>query len=488
MYKLFFMNTVLQTISLLIITGLSQTIQSQTQSGPFTVTGAGYSTAVVTDYQCVGLNPANLGWKRNSNLMNFGAGEGTISIYSEPLKRTLVNELFSPSTKFTDEERQEAVQNFTETKLQFEGNVSGVGISFQDDKIGGFGFAIKERIVWDSFLNEQSADLLFNGYNSSYFDTIQIDAETGDSIGISLDPEYVTKLFNNTYLEMLWFREYNLSYGRSILKNDKFTLFGGIGFKYIRGYSVFNYSYKDGVIDAYSALNPTLGVDYDTYSPSEIENNEFQSVGTGWGLDFGVSALLYNKLRLALTLTDLGQIKWDGNVYEGEDAFLNDIESSGLDNYNIFELDDNVAFDHFKWGGWKGLENKTTKLPTNFRFGGAYLLKEKYEFGSEFYFPVNEVPGSYDKLIFGVGTRLQPVKWFRGSIGVVAGGATGTNVPMGISFFPFNNSSFSWEIGLAVRDITSYFSQNNPTVSLAIGLLRFSFGQSSNGQEEVSTD
>ena len=74
--------------------------------------------------------------------------------------------------------------------------------------------------------------------------------------------------------------------------------YGGIGIKYIGGYSVFNYSYKDGVIKAYSALNPTLNVDYDTHSPSEIENNEYQSVGSGWGLDFGVSALLFNKLRL----------------------------------------------------------------------------------------------------------------------------------------------------------------------------------------------
>ena len=177
-----------------------------------------------------------------------------------------------------------------------------------------------------------------------------------------------------------------------------------------------------------------------------------------------------------MALTDVGQIKWDGNVYEGEDATLNDIETSGLDNYNIFELDDNVAFDHLKWGGWTGLESKTTKFPTNLRFGGAYLLKEKFEFGTEFYFPINDVPGSYDKVIFGLGTRIMPVKWFRGSIGVVAGGATGTNIPVGISFFPFNNNSFSWELGIAVKDITSYFSQNNPTVSVAMGLLRFSFG------------
>jgi hypothetical protein len=31
-------------------------------------------------------------------------------------------------------------------------------------------------------------------------------------------------------------------------------------------------------------------------------------------------------------------------------------------------------------------------------------------------------------------------------------------------------------LGIAIRDITTYFSQDKPTVSVAMGLLRFSFG------------
>jgi len=89
---------------------------------------------------------------------------------------------------------------------------------------------------------------------------------------------------------------------------------------------------------------------------------------------------------------------------------------------------------------------------------------------------------------------LNPYTYFmrviRGSIGVVSGGATGTNIPMGISFFPFNNESFSWELGVAVKDITTYFKQDNPTVSYAMGLLRFSFGslERENRFENSNTD
>jgi len=470
------MKKITPVLLLILFFGTLDSLYSQNQSGPFTVTGSGYSTAVVNDYQCVGLNPANLGWKATNRFLNFGLGEESISIYSEPLKRALVDDLFSSDVNFTSEDKEEAVINFTETKLQFEFDILALGVSYQDEKIGGFGFAVKERLMWDSYFNEYSADILFNGYNSTYFDSSYYNPETHDTVGVSTNPQLVTDLFDNSRLEMSWFREFNLSYGRMIYGNEKFKLFGGIGLKYIKGYSVFNYEYKDGVIRSFSALNPIFQVDYDTYSPSEILNSDYQSVGSGWGIDFGLSAQILSKIRIGLSLTDVGQIKWDGNVYEGEDATLNDIESSGMNNYNIFQLDENVAFDHLKWGGWTGLESKTTKLPMNVRLGGSYLLKDKFEFGTELYVPVNDVPGSYDKLIFGLGTRISPVKWFRGSIGLVTGGATGTNIPVGISFFPFNNKAFSWEIGFAVRDITTYISQSNPTVSLAMGFLRFGIG------------
>lgn len=469
------MKNVTFLILIFITTGII-TVRSQNLSGPFTVAGSGYSTAVVNDYQCVGFNPANLGWKSSNRFIHFGLAEESISIYSEPLKRALVDDLFSSDVSFSTAEKEEAVINFTETKLQFEFDIMPVGFSYQDDKIGGFGFVVRERLMWDSFFNKYSADILFNGYNSAYFDSSYFDPATNDTVGVSTNPKYVTDLFENSRLEMSWFREFNLSYGRMIYGNDQWKLFGGIGIKYITGYSVFNYEYKDGEIRAFSALNPIFQVDYDTYSPSQIMSNDYQSVGSGWGLDLGLSAVILSKIRVGLALTDLGQIKWNGNVYEGEDATLNDIESSGMNNYNIFQLDENIAFDHLKWGGWVGLENKTTKLPMNVRFGGSYLLKDKFEFGTELYIPANDVPGSYDKLIFGVGTRITPVKWFRGSIGLVSGGATGTNVPVGIAFLPFNNKAFSWEIGFAVRDITTYISQNNPMVSLAMGFLRFGIG------------
>ncbi|MCD4664137.1 MAG: hypothetical protein K8R68_02630 [Bacteroidales bacterium] len=61
------MKKLLITCSIILVSTSFIIFNTQAQSGAFTVSGAGYSTAVVTDYQCIGLNPANLGWKRNDH-------------------------------------------------------------------------------------------------------------------------------------------------------------------------------------------------------------------------------------------------------------------------------------------------------------------------------------------------------------------------------------------------------------------------------------
>ncbi|MCD4734813.1 MAG: DUF5723 family protein, partial [Bacteroidales bacterium] len=232
-----------------------------------------------------------------------------------------------------------------------------------------------------------------------------------------------------------------------------------------------------GKLLAYSSLNPVFEVNYDTPSPSMINGNEYKSVGNGYGLDFGLTFEIFKQLRIAVAINDIGSIKWDGNVYEGEDGLLENIETAGLNNYNIFEEGQNIAVENTNWGEWEGLKEKTVELPTRFRGGATYQLNKKIEFGTDFAVPVKkDVPGGYDKIIWGMGTRIFPVKWLRCSAGVVTGGNLGVGIPLGISFFPFNNKQFSWELGIAISDVTTYFKQDNPNVSLALGLIRFSFG------------
>lgn len=102
-------------------------------------------------------------------------------------------------------------------------------------KIGGFAFRVSDRFQWYSKFGETASDILFNGKNAAYFDSLQyLNPTTGitqiipnhqnmsaDSLknvlmGLANAPKMIGTLFNNSEIKMTWTREYNLSYGRKI--------------------------------------------------------------------------------------------------------------------------------------------------------------------------------------------------------------------------------------------------------------------------------
>ncbi len=217
-------------------------------------------------------------------------------------------------------------------------------------------------------------------------------------------------------------------------------------------------------------------VNYTTPSPSAMDGTDMQSNGNGYGIDIGLSMAILNKIRFSLAITDIGKMKWDGNVYEGENGLLENIESAGMNNYNIFEEGQSIMVENTNWGTWVGAESKETKLPSLFRAGAAFTATEKFEAGMDLQVPMNDVPGSYNKMMVGMGLRVHPVQWFKFSGGLVTGNEFGVNIPVGLTFIPVKNPLLMWEMGLAIRDVTTFFSQDKPTVSMALGFFRFSFG------------
>ncbi|MBC8315370.1 MAG: hypothetical protein H8E51_07685, partial [Bacteroidetes bacterium] len=113
----------------------------------------------------------------------------------------------------------------------------------------------------------------------------------------------------------------------------------------------------------------------------------------------------------------------------------------------------------------------------NLRAGATYLINDKVEVGIDSYIPVRkDIPGRYEKAMMGLGVHYDPAKWIQLSLGVVTGGNIGTNLPVGVSFFPIRKEHTTWQIGFATRDVISFFKSKNPTISFAFGFLRFSFG------------
>ena len=147
-------------------------------------------------------------------------------------------------------------------------------------------------------------------------------------------------------------------------------------------------------------------------------------------------------------------------------------ESGGFDNYNIFAQAGDIVGDQ-GFLEWNGAVEKTVSLPTAIRLGGSVILVEdKLEVGTDLIVPGNSVAGNYDKAIWALGGEFAPVEGLRFNAGISMGGNYGVNLPVGIVI---RSGGGTWEAGLASRDAITFFTQNQPTLSLAFGFARFRF-------------
>ena len=460
-------------------------LPAQTEMNSFTSTGSGYATSTINDYQSLGINPANLGWKRNGHSMNIGFFEFGGSVFSEALtKNQIFNDLYGNSISLDDEGKLDAANAFTDTRTIGRASALLAGFSYQDEDIGGFAFNIRERFIWHSLLNENAADYLFLGYNDMYFDSTAF--ENGDEVGYSTNPQQATSLYDGSDNHMLMYTEFNFGYGRKIIKKDNVTWYMGVNVKYLIGQAMARfYQDESGGLLANSALSPGFGVEFEgngVYDGAinKLEGSGLKTVGSGFGFDIGTSLEIKHKLRIGLAVNDIGNIKWKKNVYEGWDGTIWRIDTPGINNYNIFEEGQLINTDNGPPptdSTIVGISELKLGLPMHFRGGLSYTFNEYIEAGLDTYIPLGEkVPGTLETPVLSIGVRANPANWVQLSTGVVNGGKFGTNVPFGITFYPLRNDKNTWEIGIATRDLITLFKQNNPTVSFAFGFLRFSFG------------
>jgi len=456
-----------------------QLAMAQLDGGAFNSTGSGQTAVSLADYQSLGVNPANLGWKKDDHKMHIGFFEFGISIYSEPLSKQLVfSDLIGNSPDFSSQaQRDEAVKNFTDTELWIQINTTLFGFSYQDEKVGGIAFSVKQRLFWNSVLNESASEFMFEGYNSPYFDSISVE-QPGDTIGWSTDPENASYLYNPTDISHLLFFEYALGYGRKLVDNENFKFYAGIDFKLLQGFGIMNYnSITPTSVDGYQALSNAYGVKYNEPTPSALTGDGWQTAGMGFGIDIGVSFEIYKNTRVAVAMNDIGSIKWDGNVYEGDNVPIKNIETAGIDNYNIFSESGGIIADNTNLGKWVGVADKTVSLPMNLRVGASHKPIETLSFGAEAYIPLSseEIPGRYIESIYAAGVSYLPAKWFQLNAGFNFGGGYGFTMPVGFTFRPVSNANTMWEMGFSSRDMITWFRTDHPLVSIVFGFMRIGF-------------
>ncbi|MBX7094450.1 MAG: hypothetical protein K1X56_07010 [Flavobacteriales bacterium] len=491
----------MKRLLLLIACGWVGTLHAQQEYSSFTATGRGGATTFVTDYQAVGINPANVGLQNQyGKKMAMGFSEMTFSLHSEALTKQDLRDNLSAwirgdsTNNFTQAEKINAAKSFTDAGFAINADVGGFGFSYCDPKIGGIAFRMSDRFQWYSKLGQQASEMLFLGFNAPYFDSLLynngIDTVTiannpnmsQDSIdnvvlGFTNAPKMISQLLDGTVMTMSWTREYNLSYGRKLFGNDStFAIYAGAGIKYYQGMAYLDVNAEGGQLNAFSSISPAFNIDYGTAAssnPSTVtQTGKFpKPVGMGFGFDLGVNILIKNKIKIGAAITNIGSMTWDGNVYTMRDTLIYDTDNPGANNYNIVGQLSDLSGDKGLFA-WQGVEKRKVNLPTTVRFGASMKIGKIAELGFDCIVPTNTEAGSFQKAIIGFGGDITPVKWVRLSAGFMTGGNYDFSVPLGITFIAQDGR---WEGGIASRDVVTFFTQNGPTISFSVGFLRFRF-------------
>ncbi len=467
---------------------------AQLDNSAFTDAGRGAVSAFVTDYQALGVNPANLAFgNQYDKKYTLGLGQVGVSFYSEAFdRRDFTQAIIGVDEELTVDEKRQAGIDFASTDLSLDNHVTALGFAVNTENAGSFAVSLNFRTTYYSIFNETGANHLFNGYIDPYFDNWELsngetvpnggpDSPVLDDVvlGRASNPQFTTELYGDMRLKAMSFTELNFGYGRHVYENEDISIYAGAGVKYLQGLFVIDVNVQNNeVVDAYISATPALDIDLgDEENPSAVDGTGYTPVGDGFGFDLGLSAEINDQFRVSASIVDIGSITFDGNVYSTADTIVFDIETQGIDSYNVFGNYDSFAGDDGVFE-WNGEEERKVKLPTQFRAGIGYFHNENLRLGADFAFPLNDEAGSIEKFAFAFGAEYFPSPGVSLSAGIGAGDNFGFRVPFGVNFVVGEGS---WELGVATRDLMYAFRDNRPNLSLVMGLLRFRFGEMENG-------
>jgi hypothetical protein len=481
---------------------------SQTQGISYSAAGKGVATTFVTDYHSLGINSSALGWgtgykgKRfTMGLTEFGLGVYSDSLNSDKLKkfyRSVRNEITNKNTGDTLNwnEQQNAIADYAQSKISIFANYNWLGFSFQTEKFGGLAFNVSENYRWYSQLNESTTDIIFRGKLSNYFDSITV-VMNGDTTSIangnniSQDtlsnviegtmslPLNLSQITNGSEIRAVWNRHYSFGYGRKLFGKDSvFAVYAGIGGRYIQSVAMFNMVSDENGLVMYSSVSPNFNIDYGSVANSNISTFKEKGktlpkvVGNGYGIDLSASIIIFNKLKIAAAVNNIGKVTYDRNVYQVNDTLLTRVSLAGLSDYNVTQSINQLLND----GGiltLKGREKYTVKNAADFRFGASMEFGKILNVGIDIVAPFNnDNPGSIANPVYSVGGEIRPVKWLALSVGYFGGGIYKNNIPVGINFILKDGG---YEFGISSYDALTFFTKNSNSISAAFGFARFRF-------------
>jgi hypothetical protein len=282
---------------------------------------------------------------------------------------------------------------------------------------------------------------------------------------------------NGTRLKVSWIREFNFGYGRQIIKNKKFGIYGGVGIKYLTGMAIFDLESSPTDLSAFLSYSPSFSASGSgLFSTGTFKMQLPKAAGKGFGVDLGVNVKAFKRLKIGIAVNDIGSITWKENTFNAiaDSALANfsigglsETSSSGLSGMDSFDsiLNSLVTIQ-------QGNFERKVSLPSNLRAGASIQLGKMLEVGAEMITPLNSSPGNFKSALFSAGAdfKLGPI--------ILSGGIVFQNeellrMPVGFVFSPFNGT---YEMGISTRDINSLINfkdTEKPMISAAFGFLRF---------------
>lgn len=435
----------------------------------------GAGSCLFRDYQAIGVNPANIGIYHGNELqLTTGFLDANALFFSDALPKTdIVNSLLK-GKKLSTEEKVSIAQQFLENGNSFNAEMAPVNFVLQFPKLGGFGFSWRERMSGSAIFSTPLADIVFNGINSQYIDTIITDV-VGNQIGLVNDSLDAAALFNGSSIQYNWLREYNLTYGRRIIGDvGGISVYIGGSVKFLQSNALADVSFNNDAISGFAAFSKIFDINYANFTDPATElEGKLSPIGKGMGYDAGVTVSFRDKFYAAASVVDIGSIKYTGNLVTIDgaisDSMINYIGINAADIFSDFSSIFNAD------GLFQYLPSGEKKIPlaTQLRIGGAWQATKKIEIGFDAIQSLNDQPGSALKTQYAAIVNFSPVSNIKITGGLSGGGFSNFDVPAGISFSFFPEKI--WQLSVGTSDLISIIKQNKPTVSINLSILRFHY-------------
>lgn len=448
----------------------------QVDMGLPSITGrGGVANAVAYDWECLGINPSNLGWKKNHRFSLTAAVFG-VSMQSGALDyQQLKTAFWHPGDTFSLPDKKAYAELFSNTEgLNLHSNMTWLAFSLKIPKVGGLALNLRDRTAGHVRMNKNAAEIFFLGMDAPIFkDTV-----------FWMSPKNISTVFDGSKVGFIHYRELNIAYGTKLFgiggtrDSSNVSFYGGVGFKYLWGMGNFAMVAENGVLQGHSAFTSKYGIQYGNvkgFTP-EKTSGLFASVGQGTAFDWGLGVGI-GKIKITLSGVDNGKITWDKNVLVANDTLLPDTSQfnfEGVNSWNMSEQAEHMFNDSglidFKPG-----PAYETKLLSRFRVGFGWQVSKRMVMGADMVFPMGDNPANLQKAFYAIGTEIELASNLRVAFGFAGNSTYKFSVPLGITLCRVFKVM---EIGIATNDILTFLAPGpNPNASLSLSLFRINVGE-----------